>query len=123
MSRMPSAAMYKGWKPRSAPQNVPRPGTRIRKAYDLLVNNPGTPVALNETNKDSNSRGKILEQLQDIYGLDVRMWRQGSKLRGPSLYILAGRWSFEGYQDFLPADKLRNCRRGGIRSTPRRTFC
>jgi hypothetical protein len=106
---MSSAASFKGNFGKR--QDEPRPGTRIRKAYDALVANPGIPVSLSEAIGDTNSRGKILEQLQDIYGLDFRLWRQGSVSRGPSLYVLVGRWNGNNYEDYLPSKKLDELRR------------
>lgn len=107
MPRMPSAAVFKG-KTGGYRQDEPRHGTMIRNVYDLFVASPGIPVPID--NIAGKSRRPLLNQLQDIYGLDIRLWRYSR----PAMYVLAGRWNGNDYEDFLPPERLEVLRKGAF---------
>lgn len=75
------------------PYRVPAPGTKIRRAYDLLLTGETIPVC---------AIGGIcsLEQLRDVYDCEiVSTQRVGSRL--------LGRWIGN---DFVPVERLsENC--------------
>lgn len=96
MDRPASATSLKG-KMKKPRQEKPREGTRIRQIYDLLVENAGQTVPLS----NFDHKGTWLQQLQNNYGLDIRLIRQGSKLRGPSLYMLVGYYDGGKYVDCM----------------------
>lgn len=98
MPRMPSAAaMKRGRVSYGSAQQEPRPGTKIREAFDLLLANPGIPVEIAVASPSGNH--KMLSQLEDVYGLKVRVWKHGNG-RGPSMFILEGRWTGTEYEAF-----------------------
>jgi hypothetical protein len=82
---------------------LPREGSRLRAIYDELMENKGFPIQGGFTNRDKN----CVEQLQNFYGLDIRIFRHG-KGRGKgstSVWILAGEWFGKTYVDYI-ADRI-----------------
>lgn len=73
-------------------QQLPREGTEIRRAYDLLYANKGTPV------KISFGWHSRLENLRNIYGLDIVKTRKGE-------WCLIGEWFGKVYIDYV-AEKV-----------------
>lgn len=76
---------------------TPRPGTRIRRMYDLLAAHKGrvinAPLTMFEGGTRHRNRAHEIEALRDQYGLDIR------KL-GQARWILAGEWSGRNYIDY-----------------------
>jgi hypothetical protein len=92
--RMPSASSMTGRGKKR--QQLPRPGTKIREVYDLLVDNAGECVTI-----DPRIISVSTPQLTDFYGLDIRRVRNGNKRTGTkSVYILVGMWNGRDYTDF-----------------------
>jgi hypothetical protein len=93
---MPTAAKLLGT--RKLWQDAPRPGTKLRAIYDLLTDNPGECVEL-----DIRKNSRIIGQLTDFYGLDIRQVQRGYRrgiINRPSVYLLAGVWNGRDYTDF-----------------------
>lgn len=67
----------------------PRPGTRLRAAHDLFLQNRGVPISYVS---DSN----VVRQLTDHYGMDLRCIEPGK-------WVLAGEWMGKNYVDYIAA--------------------
>lgn len=82
-------------------QDAPRPGTRIRRVYDLLFANAGRWVPMPGMNNGPN----VAEYLRSSYGLDVRCRHVGIPgiYRGgtTSEWLLAGEWVGRVYLDYV----------------------
>lgn len=95
--RPQSVSSMKGKGPKSELQNAPKLGTKTRAVYDVLVENMGRATVL----PDYKNLASIIHQLQLFYALDIRIARQGSHIRGRTLYILAGYWDSDVYHDLI----------------------
>jgi hypothetical protein len=107
MTHLPS--VYYGKTGKRPGRNAPKEGTKIRALYDLFTSSPGVPVEVPPDLRTPVFHA-MLANLTDIYGLDIRLVRQGSTVRGPSIYVLAGIWNGKGYDDLLPPEQLANLR-------------
>lgn len=78
-------------------QPIPREGSKIREVYDLFYANKG--VAIEWHFSGSN---RLILDLQDYYGLDIRNLQKGSPRTGrPSKWVLAGEWFGKTYVDYI----------------------
>lgn len=89
----------------SPTQTVPRPGTRRRLLYDLLVAHRGHIVEFNPCDLGYSDREgaitKDLETLRNDYEMDIRcLGARGRGIRG-SRWLLAGEWDGKVYIDYV----------------------
>lgn len=88
-------------------QLAPREGTRVRRMFDLLKANKGVPISMPLTMFDGGTRGhnrsRVIMDLQDYYGLDIRNLGRGK-------WVLAGEWFGRTYVDYI-ADHLARLER------------
>lgn len=95
-----SQAKMIGGSRRSAPlKSIPRDGSRLRFVYDLFQANKGKVI---EFQPSLIGDPRIVAQLQDFYGLDIRRVRNGSSRVGRiSTWVLAGEWFGRVYVDYV----------------------
>lgn len=89
--RTRSAASTK-YRQLTAVRVLPKEGTRLRAAYDLLLANPGKPV----TPPDRRD----LERLRDQYGLEFKRYFDDAANRFDGRIVLIGFWHGGSYQSF-----------------------
>jgi hypothetical protein len=78
----------------------PKEGSVLRQTFDLLQANKGRTVEI--VSNKSFPIGIQIIQLENFYGLDVRLVRQGHKGVGRlSTYVLAGEWFGRVYIDYI----------------------
>jgi len=98
-----SAAAAKGHFASNYTQLTPRPGTKLRVIYDTFMANKGVPVTFDRDmlyrHRDGKYISAALNQLTDIYGLDIR--RVSRNYRSSSTYMLVGEWFGITYIDYL----------------------
>lgn len=112
MTHASTAHTMKGRGAGAPPRPAPRPGTRIRRAYDLLVANPGRWVRV--TAEDLGMAGsmaqisKQVDYLRDSYGLDIKR-KMGSPTRARGSggeWLLAGEYVGAAYLDYVADPSL-----------------
>ena len=91
-------------------QPAPRPGTRRRRLYDLLMDNRGRVVEFDAWTIGYRKRalGSDLEVLRNDYELDIRcLTKRGIKGKGKigCRWLLAGEWDGKVYIDFVAGAK------------------
>jgi hypothetical protein len=77
-------------------QLIPKEGTKIRKIYDLLMENRGRWVNVSPSSfgiKLTGQMGGISEVLMNRYGLDIR--------KDYGKWLLAGEWFGKVYIDYV----------------------
>jgi hypothetical protein len=85
---------YPDWTSNS--QQIPKEGTKIRKIYDLLMENRGRWVDVSRSSfgiKYSGALASISEALINGYGLDIR--------KSYGKWLLAGEWFGKVYIDYV----------------------
>ena len=86
---------------RSPPlQKLPGEGTKLRKFYDILQANKGKPFDYNIRREFGGYSANFMSQLQDFYGLDIRVKRLGRGVDHAE-YLLAGEWFGRVYVDYV----------------------
>lgn len=76
---------------------IPAGGSVARRVYDLLMQNKGIPIDVSLTAIAAGSRkshGRVLEDLRDFYGLDIRRIQNRR-------WVLAGEWFGKDYRDYI----------------------
>jgi hypothetical protein len=99
MARTSSAGSTKSGQGRR--QQKPREGTLLREIYDLFKANEGLPIELNVASKFRGNCCAASEQLQSIYGLDIRCLYPKCGHRKVSIWVLAGEWFGMDYVDYI----------------------
>jgi hypothetical protein len=101
MSACVSAASIKNRRSRAnIKQEAPRPGTNLRRLYDLLMENRGRCVEFPVSEFRRSNLLKVM--LTDNYGLDIRCFGTGRKSH-KSVWLLAGEWHGKVYVDYVAA--------------------
>lgn len=76
-------------------QKIPREGTRLRRMFDLLSESKGVPIDIPlATFEGTTGHGRLIADLRDYYGLDIRMIAYGR-------WVLAGEWFGKVYVDYI----------------------
>lgn len=86
-----SAAASKG--NRSLKLSLPSEGSRARALYNIFKANEGVPIKISASYFE-HYHGRLLEDLQDYYGMDIRKIRRGE-------WVLAGEWFGSKYRDYI----------------------
>jgi hypothetical protein len=88
---------------------APRPGTRLRRLYDVLQSARGLPITLDWRAMGYSAKGQrgALHQLMDFYGLDLRLLHRNSRPgryhagSAPATWVLAGEYIGPTYHDYI----------------------
>lgn len=96
--RARSPAVSKGQRSPNA-RLAPKEGSKLRRAFDLLMANKGVPIDVALTCfEGKRNLHRVVDDLQDYYGLDIRMLQPGK-------WVLAGEWFGKNYRDYI-ADRI-----------------
>jgi len=105
--RTASAAALKHRANPPAPR-APRPGTRLRRLYDVLQASRGLPCRLDAAALGYPRRtdlGSDMRALTDFYGLDIRLLHHNGhpdgRGRAPGTWVLAGEYIGPAYRDYI----------------------
>jgi hypothetical protein len=115
MTHAPTVAQLKGARGGRPLQDLPRPGTKIRRVYDLLAAAPGRWVPIDPCGAGFQRHSELaatIAYLTDSYGLDVR-FRASGKHGVPSSYMMAGAWIGRVYLDYVVDPSLLDSTRSG----------
>lgn len=72
----------------------PKEGSKLRELYDLFMNNKGKIIKI----KLSRNRRSEIDQLRNIYGMDVRLLKIGH-------WCFVGEWVGKVYIDYLAENR------------------
>lgn len=80
-------------------REVPKEGSRLRELYDMFQANKGQVISWSRSHRGGYSNGRLLEDLVDYYGLDIRRIKNGR-------WCLVGEWFGKVYVDYV-AEKIK----------------
>jgi hypothetical protein len=107
MTHAYSASDMKSGRRNPASRDVPRPGTKTRKLYDLLMDNAGKWVTIFKDDWDNKNFPATLQMMSLTYGLDIRTKRVPHSMGwGMIDVLLAGEYVNSAYLDYVVNPEL-----------------